>query len=195
MPSAADILGVVLCGGSGTRMGGTDKPLLTYGNTTMVAQVVQRLQPQVATVRISANRNLERYRVYAPVLTDAPLEPQGPLTGVLRAVQDTTLPWVMIVPGDAPLLAPTLVDRLCTAADGPGAVIAHDGQRAQVLHLLLHRDLAPMLTAYLDGGHRSVEGWYNILPRRQRRTVDCTDLAQSFLNVNTPADLRPPLDQ
>ncbi len=189
MPTADEIQGVVLCGGSGTRMGGTDKPLLDFRGEPMAAQVVRRLVPQTAGVLISANRNLERYRAFAPVFSDAPLEAQGPLTGVLRALQVSGWRWVMIVPGDAPLLADDLVQRLATAADQPCAVIAHDGTRAQVLHLLVHTDLAPMLSAYLDGGHRSVEGWYNILPHKQRRTVDCADLADSFRNLNTPGDL------
>jgi molybdenum cofactor guanylyltransferase len=189
MPTAAQIQGVVLCGGSGTRMGGTDKPLLDFRGEPMVAQVVRRLAAQTAGVLISANRNLERYRAYASVICDAPLEAQGPLTGVLRALQESTQPWVMIVPGDAPLLADDLVQRLVRAADQPCAVIAHDGTRAQVLHLLVHKDLEPMLSAYLDGGHRSVEGWYNVLPHKQRHTVDCADIADSFRNLNTPGDL------
>lgn len=189
MAMVQEIQGVVLCGGSGARMGGTDKPLLDFRGEPMVAQVVRRLAAQTAAVLISANRNLDRYRVYAPVFTDAPLEAQGPLTGVLRALQESIRPWVMIVPGDAPLLADGLVQRLAQAACEPCAVIAHDGSRAQVLHLLVHKDLEPMLAAYLDGGHRSVEGWYNILPRRQRHTVDCGDLADSFRNLNTPGDL------
>ncbi len=189
MPARHQIQGVVLCGGSGTRMGGTDKPLLDFRGEPMAAQVVRRLASQTDGVWISANRNLVRYRAYAKVFTDAPLEAQGPLTGVLRALQESTRPWVMIVPGDAPLLATDLVERLGRVAHEPGAVIAHDGTRAQVLHLLVHKDLEPMLAAYLDGGHRSVEGWYNILPHRQRHTVDCTEIAETFRNLNTPDDL------
>ncbi len=188
-PQNETVIGVVLCGGGGTRMGGTDKPLVRFRGAPMVEQVVRRLSVQVDQIVISANRNETTYSRLGRVITDSPLESRSPLTGVLRALQATAAPWVVVCPGDAPLLDTGLVNRLRLAAPSEGAAFAHDGDRAQVLHLLLHRSLEPMLAAYIDGGHRSVEGWLNTLDRNRVAMVDCRDIAASFRNVNTPEDL------
>lgn len=170
-------------------MGGTDKPLVRFRGAPMVEQVVRRLQPQVDQVIISANRNLPLYSQLGRVVTDSPLESRSPLTGVLRVFQETAAAWLMVCPGDAPLLDTGLCQRLRDAVPPEGAAFAHDGDRAQVLHLLLHRAVEPMLAAYLDGGHRSVEGWLNTLGRERVVLVPCHDIAPSFRNVNTPGDL------
>lgn len=188
-PQKETVIGVVLCGGGGTRMGGTDKPLVRFRGAPMVEQVVRRLAPQVDQVIISANRNLPIYGTLGRVITDSPLESRSPLTGVLRAFQETDAEWLMICPGDAPLLDTGLYRRLRGVVPPEGAAFAHDGDHAQVLHLLLHRALEPMLAAYLDGGHRSVEGWLNTLGRQRVVMVPCVDIAPSFRNVNTPGDL------
>lgn len=188
-PQNPAVTGVVLCGGGGTRMGGTDKPLVRFRGAPMVEQVVTRLAPQVDQLVISANRNLKTYAAFGQVFTDSPMESRSPLTGVVRAFQEVASEWLMICPGDAPLLDTALVKRLRDAAPPSGAAFCHDGYRAQVLHLLLHRSLEPILAAYLDGGHRGVEGWLNTLARSRVVMVDCRDIAASFRNVNTTDDL------
>lgn len=170
-------------------MGGTDKPLLRFRGAPMVEQVIRRLEPQVGRLVISANRNLQLYGRYARTVSDEPMESRTPLTGVLRVMQDMPGDWFMVCPGDAPLLDSALVSRLGAQVPVEGAAFAHDGDRAQVLHLLLHRALEPRLAAYVDGGHRSVEGWLNSLPRDRVTMVNCSDIAASFRNVNTPEDL------
>jgi molybdopterin-guanine dinucleotide biosynthesis protein A len=59
--NTASISGLVLAGGRGTRMGNVDKGLQPFGGSTMVAHVLERLRPQVATVAINANQNLDAY--------------------------------------------------------------------------------------------------------------------------------------
>ena len=49
------ILGVVLAGGLATRMGGTDKGLLSLGHRTILDEVLNRLSPQVDVMIINAN--------------------------------------------------------------------------------------------------------------------------------------------
>ena len=56
--NTASISGLVLAGGRGTRMGTVDKGLQPFGGSTMVAHVLDRLRPQVASMAINANQNL-----------------------------------------------------------------------------------------------------------------------------------------
>ena len=53
---AGALVGVVLAGGEGRRMGpGVPKPLRQLGGQPMVAHVVQRLRPQVMDLVVVAN--------------------------------------------------------------------------------------------------------------------------------------------
>ncbi len=55
------ITGVILAGGLGRRMGGSDKGLQEFRGRPLAAWVAERLAPQVDELLISANRNGERY--------------------------------------------------------------------------------------------------------------------------------------
>ena len=86
MITAADITGIILCGGQARRMSGVDKPLQPLCGKPMVGHVLERLRPQVAHVVISANRNVNEYAALgAPVVADT-IADAGPLAGVLAAV-------------------------------------------------------------------------------------------------------------
>ena len=66
-----NITGGILAGGQATRMGGADKGLQLLHGLPLYLHIAQKLSPQVASILISANRNLERYRQSQyPVITD-----------------------------------------------------------------------------------------------------------------------------
>jgi molybdopterin-guanine dinucleotide biosynthesis protein A len=52
---------------------------------------------------------------------------------------------------------------------------------------LLARDLLDDLTGYLDDGERKIDRWY---ARHRFERVDCSDMAESFVNINAPEDRR-----
>lgn len=168
-------------------MGGADKPLLTVAGAPLVAHVARRLVPQVRTVCVVANRSPDAYAALGfPVLRDA-TPGLGPLGGIAAALAAVETPLLFVCPGDAPLLAPTLVARLM-AALGPDDMAAypHDGVRTQPLFLLLRVSVREALSAHLAGGGRAVHGWVASLGAR---SVAAHDLAASFRNVNTPEEL------
>ena len=62
MTDRTKILGVVLAGGKGTRIGNQDKGLLKINNKTLIEHAIERLSPQVADVIINANGDPNRFR-------------------------------------------------------------------------------------------------------------------------------------
>jgi molybdenum cofactor guanylyltransferase len=85
--------GLILAGGRGRRMGGSDKGWQLYRGLALVQQALQRLQPQVSQVLISANRNLARYGALGvPVWPDLELtpEPEAQQTGIARPPAEQT---------------------------------------------------------------------------------------------------------
>ena len=184
-----DVTALILCGGAGARMGGADKPLLAHRGAPMVQRVLQAMRLHVSEVLISANRNIDTYETLAPVVTDAPRPSQGPLTGVLRAMETTRRDWLWVCPGDAPHLHGELLSRLVEQTPQARVVTAHDGTRDQWLHMLVHISLRTSLTEYLDADGYSVHRWLHSLPNGTHQTVGCPDIASSFLNINEAKDL------
>ncbi|HEX7634835.1 MAG TPA: NTP transferase domain-containing protein, partial [Noviherbaspirillum sp.] len=58
---SSQITGLILAGGRGVRMGGVDKGLQPFRGQPMVSHVIARLAPQVGSLMINANLNLESY--------------------------------------------------------------------------------------------------------------------------------------
>ena len=62
---------MVLAGGLARRMGGQDKGLIELAGRPLVAHALAALAPQVHTLLVNANRNLERYTAFGyPVVPD-----------------------------------------------------------------------------------------------------------------------------
>jgi len=184
----ADVSGVILAGGRARRMGGLDKGLVELVGRPMIEHVLDALGPQVGSLLISANRNLDRYSAYGhPVIIDTLQGYMGPLAGMLSAMQRLATAFLVTVPCDAPLLSPDLVSRLYDAcvAKGADAAVATDGRRQQPVFLLLRAGMAPALESYLAGGGRRVDTW---LAQLRVAETDFSDAPDTFINVNEPDD-------
>ncbi len=193
-----DITGLVLAGGRGARMGGTDKGLQNFHGMPLALHTLMRLQAQVGEVLINANRNLSAYESFgAPVWPDALPDFAGPLAGFLTGLEHCDTPWLVTVPCDTPLFPLDLVARLAQAADRQDAEIAMacapeaDGAlRPQPVFCLLRRELMESLHLFTKGGGRKIDAW-----TAQHRTVRVDfnapgDDPRAFFNANTLEELR-----
>jgi molybdopterin molybdotransferase len=186
------ISGLVLAGGRGTRMGHVDKGLQAFGGSTMAARVLERLAPQVAQAAINANRNLDAYAALGvPVWPDDTPGFPGPLAGLQAGLRRCATPYLLTAPCDSPFLPSDLAARLAAGLEAAGADLAvavtEEGGQRQVhpVFALLRQDLEPVLSAYLDGGGRRMDGWY---PQVKVAEVLFDD-ADAFRNINTPGEL------
>lgn len=208
MPAAhaiapADITGLLLAGGRGTRMGGIDKGLQPFQGEPLALHAIRRLRPQVGALLVNANRNRAAYEAFgAPVWPDSVADYPGPLAGFLSGLEHCTTPWLLTVPCDTPLFPLDLAARLAEAAAAANAEIAMasapdpedkaeggKAARAQPVFSLLRADLRDSLRRYIDGGGRKVHAW-----TAQHRTVLVPferpgDAPEAFFNLNTLSEL------
>lgn len=183
-----EITAVILAGGKARRMGGEDKGLVDLDGKPMIEYVIEAVQPQVGTLTINANRNLERYESFGfPVVSDMMGDYFGPLVGMASAMQIADTRYLLTVPCDSPLLREDLVGRLYTAIKNEDAElsVAHDGERMQPVFALLRTELLPSLLAYLEAGGRKIDTWYN---QHKVALADFSMFPDMFLNINTPED-------
>ena len=99
----SDITGLILAGGRGSRMGGVDKGLQDHLGVPLALHALRRLAPQVGTVMINANRNLDVYAsMGVPVWPDEIPDYAGPLAGMLAGLAHCETPYLATVPCDTP---------------------------------------------------------------------------------------------
>jgi molybdopterin-guanine dinucleotide biosynthesis protein A len=201
MINPQEITGIILAGGRGSRMGGVDKGLQNFNGMPLALHTLMRLQMQVGTVMVNANRNLAAYESFGTsVWPDVISDFAGPLAGFLTGLERCESPFLLTVPCDTPLFPLDLVSRLAQALERDDADIAmaaapepdKDGQlhlRTQPVFCLLRIELMESLVAFTQGGGRKIDAW-----TAQHKTVivpfDQTgDSAHAFTNANTLTEL------
>ncbi len=185
----SSIAAVVLAGGRATRMGGRDKGLLPLAGRPLAAHLLERLRPQVGELLVNANRRREDYLALGyPVLADSLGGFQGPLAGMLAALDKVRAGLLLTAPCDSPLLPPDYARRMYAALEGRRAelAVARDAERVQPVFLLLRRELAGSLRAFLETGERKIDRWF---ADHETVEVDFSDRAEMFCNANTPEEL------
>lgn len=202
MSLKSKVTGLVLAGGRGTRMGRVDKGLQPFRGTTLVAHVLARLTPQVASVAVNANRNLPQYQAAAgaaPVLPDYLDGFAGPLAGLQVGLQFCPTELLLTAPCDSPFFPSDLAERLHAAMAAEGADLAlavtmeRDPEQPDAapfrqphpVFSLVRASVLPQLEAYLDTGARRMEGFYKTLRVAEVLFEDST----AFSNINTLEEL------
>jgi molybdenum cofactor guanylyltransferase len=183
------IFGVILAGGQALRMGGTDKAFVSLAGRPLLAHVLDRLEPQVERVLISANGDPARFAGFGcPVVPDG--APQGPLSGVLAALTAAAAmgaTHVVSTPVDTPFLPGDLVPQLLLAAEGSpeGLALVTDSTGDHPATALWPVGLAPALAAFLATGEAKVTRFTDAHHATRAVFAD----PGAFLNLNTPEDL------
>lgn len=200
--SPGDITGLVLAGGRGSRMGGTDKGLQNFHGTPLALHTLMRLQMQqggwVGPTLVNANRHLAAYEAFgSPVWPDSLPDYAGPLAGFMTGLDHAETGWMLTVPCDTPRFPLDMAERLVQALmreDADIAMVAardEDGQlRNQPVFCLLSTALLPSLVAFTEAGGRKIGHWTS-----QHRTVLVPfdlpgDDPRAFFNANTLAELQ-----
>ena len=199
--NAPGITGLILAGGRGSRMGGTDKGLQNFHGLPLALQTLMRLQLQslpLQEVMINANRNLAAYEsLGVPVWPDTLDGFAGPLAGFLTGLERCETPLLLTVPCDSPLFPLDLLERLCKAMHEQDADLAMasapetDGTvRPQPVFCLLKLDLLESLVKFTQSGGRKIDAW----TAQHHCAIVPFDLPgdspQAFSNANTLAELQ-----
>ncbi|MCC4775470.1 molybdenum cofactor guanylyltransferase MobA [Vibrio cyclitrophicus] len=178
---------VILAGGQASRMGGRDKGLVELNGSPLIQYVINKLSQQDVSITINANRNLDSYQAFAPVVSDSFPDYPGPLGGIHAGLLNATTDWVGFVPCDSPQISDDLVERFCSAVkEDSDILVAHDGEFKQPVFTLFHKRVLPKLEAFLERGDRKI-----ILLYKECVTeyVDFSDSPNCFVNLNTPEEL------
>ncbi|TAJ37574.1 MAG: molybdenum cofactor guanylyltransferase [Reyranella sp.] len=201
---AGALVGVVLAGGEGRRMGpGPLKPLRRLAGRPMVAHVVERLAPQVMDLVVIANQPAAAFKALKVAVIADPPDIQraakrdgrklGPLAGILAGMEwalahHPHAGWILTAPADVPFLPLDLTVRLCGHMHVPEPdvlMVRHGRRREHTIAVWSVRLAADLRRAVLEEGVRRVDEF----ARRYRfAELVWPGGAGPFLNVNTPAE-------
>ena len=196
------LVGVVLAGGEGRRMGaGVAKPLRMLGGKPMVAHVVERLRPQVMDLVVVANDPDPAYRrLGAEVIPDPPDIQKaaaregrrlGPLAGILAGMEwalahHPHAGWILTAPADVPFLPLDLTVRLCGHMHVPEPDVL-TVRREHALGIWSVKLAADLRQAILKEGMRRVEEFAR---RHTYAELVWPGDRAAFVNINTPEELK-----
>lgn len=187
-----DVTALILAGGAGRRVGGSDKGLIQWQGRPLVEHVVGRIAPQAGSVLISCNRNLLRYRKIAACITDQRPGFPGPLAGIAVAAGAVKTEFLLLTPCDTPLLPLDLVAKLKAPLMGANSNVdiayAHDGVREQYLCAIIRTSLLAGAENCLNQGIHAVKHWY---AKEATAAVYFADQTHAFANFNRIEDIRP----
>ncbi|AAX87890.1 molybdenum cofactor guanylyltransferase MobA [Haemophilus influenzae] len=184
------ISAVILAGGKARRMGGQDKGLQILGKQSLIEHVINRLQPQIHQISINTNRNQTEYAKFGfPVFSDELPDFQGPLSGMLTALEKTKSDFILFTPCDTPFFPMNLLDKLKSAVKNDRTLIAYacDEEREHPVFCLMSVQLKEKLRHYLASGERRL---LQFMKENGGISVKFTQEEGNFENFNTLDDLK-----
>lgn len=191
-----DITAIILAGGRGSRMGGTDKGLKNFNGTPMALHALMRVSSQVGYAMVNANRNLSAYESFgANVWPDGNAEFAGPLSGFVVGLERCETRYLLTIPCDTPFFPPDLASRLWhglqadSSNDEADIAMAVQSGHTQPVFCLIKNEMLESLLAFMKSGGRKIDAW----TATQRTVVvnfdESTDDVNAFANANTLEEL------
>ena len=175
------MIGAVLAGGSGKRMGGVSKAMLELDGQPLAVHVATVLAEACDRVALVCKPDTAVPKIAGVERWDEPAEPRHPLTGIVHALERAGEP-VLVCATDMPWVTADACRSLLDAAlGGVAAVAAAEGELCPVFGVYAPDALAALQAAPPDA------------PLRE--TVDALDPVRVALppallrSVNEPADL------
>ncbi|MCQ8895900.1 molybdenum cofactor guanylyltransferase [Limnobacter humi] len=188
--SPDQITAIILAGGQGRRMGGIDKGLQNFKGAPLALHALLRLQPQVGSVCINANRNLGVYEGFGVhVICDKEANFPGPLAGMHAALYEADVPFLVTVPCDVPSFPADLVEKLKAPFEADPSLqlsVASTAGRSHPVFCMMRIDVYENLDEFMRSGGRKIDAWYAKL---NHAVVEFDD-EDAFHNVNTLAELK-----
>jgi molybdopterin-guanine dinucleotide biosynthesis protein A len=128
---------IVLAGGRGSRLGGTDKAAVLVGGHSLISLVVSAAAQAGARRVVVVGPDRPELSLAGAELRVVREEPpgSGPVPALRRGLTEAGAPLVLVLAADLPFLRAAHLDLLLAAASAgsAGAVLADDGGREQWL--------------------------------------------------------------
>jgi molybdenum cofactor guanylyltransferase len=117
------VIGAILAGGAGNRMGGVSKAMLELDGRPLAVHVASVLAQACESVAIVCKPETEIPKIAGVERWDEPAQPRHPLTGIVHALEEAEGP-VLVCAVDMPWVTAHACRSLLDAAPGAVAAVA-----------------------------------------------------------------------
>jgi FdhD protein len=183
------VTGVILAGGSSSRMG-SNKALLLHRGGRIIEGVYRALSELFEEVIVVTNT--PHLYDFLPCRKVADIYPgRGVLAGIHAGLLASSEPAVFVVACDMPHLNGDLIRHLTALCEGVDMVLPLSDGGFEPLHALYGKECLPAIEELIEAGDRRV---ISLVPRVRVREVPSGEVTtfdpafDSFVNINTPDD-------
>jgi len=183
------VTGVILAGGSATRMG-SDKALLPYQGGRFIEAIHRRMDALFEDVIVATGETLRYDFLPCRRVTDQ-YAGMGALAGIHAALRAAGTEKIFVVACDMPHLAPDLIRHLCSLAEEADVVVPEAEGGLEPLHAVYRKGVLPFVEDALREGQCRVVSFFD---RVRVRRVPLAELERidpdgcAFRNINTPEE-------
>ncbi|MDH5667392.1 MAG: molybdenum cofactor guanylyltransferase [Nitrospira sp.] len=188
----SDVTGILLAGGRSRRMG-QDKRFLSVGEESLLNRSQRVLRSVFSRVYIVIAQDSENLDAEVPVLRDI-VPGCGSLGGLFTGLKNSETSHVFLASCDMPFLSPKVIQFLVTQKESVDIVIVRNDEGLQSTHALYSRKCLPIIADMIHRGRLRIRDLMNhpdlcvrVIEGKEIESIE--PLSQSFMNVNTPADL------
>ena len=189
-----DINCVILAGGKSTRFG-RDKVLESIGSTSLLEQVISRVDPISKDIIIVTAKgrtfaqlaNRPKIKIVSDIFPE-----QGSLGGVYTGLVNSDSFYNLVVAADMPLLNESLMRYMIKVADGYDFTLPRVEQRYEPLHAVYSKNCISPAESILKQGKKTIIELFNYV---KVRFLDAVEIDKydprhlSFVNINTREDM------
>jgi molybdopterin-guanine dinucleotide biosynthesis protein A len=185
---------IILAGGKSLRLG-HDKVLEKVGNTSLIEQVVNRVNPFSKSIYIvTAHERTFTTLAENPKITVVSdlLPGHGSLGGIYTGLEKSDSLYNLVVAADMPFLNESLLRYMIDISNGYDFVLPRIGDYFEPLHAIYSRNCISPVKSILEHGKKVIIELFNYVKVRyvDKEEVERYDPEHlSFFNINTPADL------
>ena len=190
--------GIILAGGTGSRMGGKDKALLLFSGETFLRRKIRLLSAfceSLLVVAAAAAAGAAFENLDVPVIRDeAPgIHCIGPLMGLYTGLKHSETDINFVTTVDSPFISGELAAKLRQQAAGFDVFIPMWTGYPEPLFGVYRKTCLPAIERVLSENRRRIVSFYphitvGYLPEEEVRRFDPQGL--SFINVNTEEEYR-----
>ena len=185
--------GIILSGGLNRRMGGQNKALLKLDGLSFLEHIVSTLNECFGQLFL-VTKNHRFYESSSYRIVKDIINVHSPLAGIHAGLVSINADYGFCTSCDTPLLKTEFVRILIDEIDPEyDIIVPSSGSYFQPLCAVYSTRCIPIIENYLKNGNVKTDGIYELLKVKK---VDYEQLQRvdpqlkSFINVNTPEDLR-----
>ncbi len=183
------ITGIILSGGKSTRMK-TDKAFLKLGSSTMIEELIARLEKKFSKLMVIANDKKRYVDIGIEVIKDI-IPDKGPLGGIYTGLVKSDSVYNFIFSCDAPFVNPDLIDHMISKIKDSDVIVPKWQDRFEPLHAIYSKNCIEVIERQLGKNELKVTNFFQYVKVRVINEKEISRFISSqpfFANINTPQD-------